>query len=134
MERELHRQGMRLKLYHQDSLPAVRLDSRQFRKALEQIIKFSHALLPEGGEVEIETRLQEIGSRRYVRLQVVSSSAATMEVKEKEVFRPYLTVNGHQVGLGIMMAQQILRRHKGEIFFQKENPKRGGFTILLEAL
>ncbi len=133
MERELHRQGVRLQLHHQDSLPLVRTDLRQFRKALEQVMKFSRALLPEGGELEIEARLQEIGGRQYVKLEVVGSSPSPMEVKEKDVFRPFLRVNGHQVGLSIMMAHQILRRHNGEIFFQKENPKRGRFTILLEA-
>jgi nitrogen-specific signal transduction histidine kinase len=132
-EKELHLQGVRIRLHHQDSLPLIPLDSRQFRKALGQVLKFSLAVLPEGGELEIETQLEKLGSRQYIKLQVVSSSASAMEVKERDVFRPYLRVNGHQLGLGIMMAKQIVRRHKGEIFFRKESPKRGRFTILLEA-
>ncbi|MBI2352210.1 MAG: hypothetical protein HYV00_12180 [Deltaproteobacteria bacterium] len=48
------------------------------------------------------------------------------------MFRPFLRVNNHQVGLGITLAHQILRRHQGNILFQKENPQRGLFTILLK--
>lgn len=132
MERELHRQGVRFRAVRPGPLPLVRLDLKQFRSALERVIEFSRALLPEGGELEIEAGLQEIGGERYVELKVASSSATSLGVEEKDVFRPFLRVNDHQVGLGITLAHQILRRHQGNIFFQMENPQRGLFTILLK--
>jgi K+-sensing histidine kinase KdpD len=95
-------------------------------------MEFSRALLPKGGELEIEAGLQEIGGERYVVLKVASSSATSLEVEEKDAFRPFLRVNNHQVGLGITLAHQILRRHQGNILFRKENPQRGLFTILLK--
>jgi signal transduction histidine kinase len=112
----------------------VRIDSKQFRSALERVLEFSRALLPQGGELEVEVGLREIDGQRYVELQVASSSATSLQVEEKDVFRPFLRVNNFQVGLGIALAHQILRRHHGKIFFQKENPHRGLFTILLRVL
>lgn len=132
MERELHRQGVRLRMVRPGPLPLVQLDLKQFRSALERVMEFSCALLPKGGELKIEAGLQEIGSERYVELKVASSSATFLEVEEKDVFRPFLRLNNHQVGLGITLAHQILRRHQGNILFQKKNPQRGLFTILLK--
>lgn len=131
MERELNRQGVRLRVIRRAPLPLVRLDLTQFRSALERVMEFSRALLPQGGELEVEAGLQEIGGQQYVELKVASSSATSLDVEEKDVFRPFLRVNNHQVGLGIALAHQILVRHHGNIFFQKENPQRGLFTILL---
>jgi len=134
MEKELDLQGVHLRMPRGASLPRVRLDSRQFRRALGQVVEFSRALLPQGGELDIEAGLHEVGRRRYVKIQLVSSSATSLDVEERDIFRPFLRVNGHQVGLSIVMAHQILRRQNGEIFFQKENPKRAVFTILLDAM
>ncbi len=133
MEGELNRQGVRLRLPLRSSLPAVRLDLRQFRAALERVIEFSRLLLVQGGELEVEARLREIRRQRYLELQVITTSANSLEVEEKDVFRPFLRVNGHQVGLGMTLTHQILRRHDGQILFQKETPRRGVFTILLSA-
>jgi nitrogen-specific signal transduction histidine kinase len=106
---------------------------RQFRAALERVIEFSRLLLVQGGELEVEARLREIRRQRYLELQVITTSANSLKVDEKDVFRPFLRVNGHQVGLGMALAHQILRRHDGQILFQKETPQRGVFTILLSA-
>jgi nitrogen-specific signal transduction histidine kinase len=133
MEKELGHQGVQLRMVRHSSLPLLRLDLKQFRSALVRVMEFSRALLPRGGELQIEAGLREISDKRYVELKVTSSSTTSLEVEEKEVFQPFLCVNKYQVGLGIALARQILRSHGGKIFFRKENPKRGFFTILLEA-
>lgn len=134
MEKELHLQGVRLKFDSREPLPLIQLDLKQFRSALEQVMGFARTLLPQGGELEIEAGQKEIEGQRYVTIQFISSSAVALNVEENEVFRPFLQVNGRQVGPSLIMANQILRRHhKGDILFQMENPKRGVFTLLLEA-
>jgi nitrogen-specific signal transduction histidine kinase len=56
-----------------------------------------------------------------------------LEVDEKDVFRPFSNVNGHRLGLSMAVAQQILRRHYGEIAFRKEDSNRGVFSLLIRA-
>ena len=132
-ERELQRQGILLRVDRRSTLPSVSVDLEQFRNALERVMEFCRALLPQGGEIKIGSGLKSIGGRRYVELQMVSSSPTSLGVEEEDVFRPFLRVNGYQVGLGIVIADQIFRRHKGKILFQKENQNRGMFTLLLDA-
>ncbi len=131
MEKELRRQGVSIRISHRGPLPLVRLDRDQFRSALQRVIEFSRALLPHGGELEVEAGLQVIDGQRYVELQVASSSATSLAVEEKDVFRPFLRVNNRQIGLSLTLTRDILSRAQGKISFQKENPRRGLFTILL---
>lgn len=131
MQDELVSKGIRLRIFRKDPLPMVRVDLRQFRNALERVLEFSRALVAQGGDVEVQAGIREIDGQSYVELQVASSSATSLAVEEKDVFRPFLRVNNYQVGLGIALAEQVLRRHQGKISFQKEKPNRGLFTILL---
>lgn len=132
MERELRRHGVSVRIVGQSPLPVVQLDLAQFRRALKRVIEFCQVLLSDGGELEIEASQQTITGQAYVELKIVSSSALSLEVDEKNVFQPFLRVNGSQIGLGMAIAQQILRRQQGNIFFRKEAPQRGLITILLK--
>jgi hypothetical protein len=43
-----------------------------------------------------------------------------------------LRVNNHKVGLSMLLAEQILRRHDTQLSFRKENRHRAEFTVMLE--
>jgi hypothetical protein len=132
MEEDLHRQGIRFRMVRRNRLPIVRLDLAQFRNALRRVVEFCQILLPDGGEVEIETGQKNIKGQEYVELKIASSSTSSLEVEENEAFQPFLQVKNKQIGLSMVLAQDILRRHQGKIFFRKENPQRGVVTILLK--
>ncbi|MFQ5850743.1 MAG: PAS domain-containing protein [Candidatus Binatia bacterium] len=134
MENELHSQGVRIRMIHHNPPTRVRLDLRQLHAALERVMAFVRALLPQGGELVIETSAQEVNNQRYVEFRVATSSSTSLEVEEKDLVRPFLRVNHRQVGLSIALARQIIHRHQGKIFFQKQSPHKGVFTILLKAL
>ena len=134
MERALKRQGIDLQFEQQGALPPVRVDLMQLRRALDRVMTFSCALLPQGGELRIGTGLRVVDGRRLVELRVTSSSSGALNVEGQDVFKPFLRVNGYQVGLDMLIANEIIRRHEGTISFQTDGPSRGGFSILLEAI
>jgi PAS domain S-box-containing protein len=132
MERTFQSQGIQLRMRDLSALPPVAVDARQLCNAIGRLLEFSRALLPRGGELEIEANLKMIDGKQFVKLDFVASSALPLEVEEKDAFEPFLRVNGHQVGLSILLADQILRRHNGKISFQKKNQNRALFTVMLE--
>src|SRR5262249_28386540 len=131
-EREMAAHGIRTGMVVKEALPKVPLD-RQFDRALRGVIDFSRALLPQGGGLNIEAGMRRREGERYIELNIVSSSATSLEVDENDVFRPFSNVNGHRLGLSMAVAQQILRRHYGEIAFRKEDSNRGVFSLLIRA-
>ena len=122
---------IRIAVEFKDPLPELPIGS-DFRNALQRVIDFSCALLPKGGDLKIEAGVNRIGEALYIELQVTSVSPCSLDVEEKEIFRPYLKVNNYRVGLTMAIARQILRRHFGKIIFQKEQRNRGAFSISIK--
>ena len=131
-EKEMAAYGIRTGMVVKEALPRVPLDG-QFDRALRDVIDFSRVLLPQGGEVKIEAGMRQQEGGRYIELNIVSSSATSLQVDETDVFRPFSNVNGYRLGLSMALAQQILRRHYGEIVFRKEDSNRGVFCLLIRA-
>jgi hypothetical protein len=130
LQDELAASGIVTQVVLKEPLPKVPLD-HEFGKALKKVINFSRALLPAGGELNIEARTLRHQNERYIELKVVSSSYSMLQVDENEVFRPFLKLNGYRVGLSMALAQRILRRHLGAIVFHKEQSNRGVFSVLI---
>lgn len=132
LEKELRRRGIRLCVTHGSPLPSLRVDSAQFRKALERIIEFASVLLPQGGDLGIEGGVLEIDQHRYLELKVANRSVIPFDLGEENVFQPFLRINNCEVGLSMALAQEILRRHEGQVFFEKIDAHRSCFTILVK--
>ncbi len=126
----LAERGIRISTVFNGPLPELAL-GLQFRTALKRVIEFSSALLSEGGELKVEVGVTAVNGFRYVEVRVINLSPKSLDLEEKDVFRPYLKVNDCRVGLTLAMARQILRSHSGKIIFQKERQNRGVFSILI---
>jgi len=134
MEVALQRKNIHLHVEARHDLPLVRIDPMQFRRALERVMEVACALLPKGGELSIETGMKALDDRSFVELKIVAFAADGLTFDTKEMLRPFLRVNGYEVGLNLVIADQIIRRHEGKIVFQKQDAMRGAFSILLEIM
>jgi signal transduction histidine kinase len=124
-----HRIGVSFVVH--DPLPPLPM-GRQFRDALREVIQFSCALLPDGGEVKIAAGLMATEQGQEVEIRVENASASKLGMDEVDVFRPFLNINGRRIGLSMAVAREILRRHSGKIVFSREQRNRAVFSIRLK--
>jgi nitrogen-specific signal transduction histidine kinase len=120
-----------LRIINDKPLPLLRLDWRQFHLTLERVLDFAHVLLPPDGQVEVEARMQGSTEQRTIELRAISTGSIPLEVQEQDIFRPFLHVNGHQVGLSLVLAKRTLNSHHGQISFHKETPQQCVLSISL---
>jgi K+-sensing histidine kinase KdpD len=130
-ESELAAHHICISFVMQEPLPAIPM-GRQFRDALREVLQFSCALLPKGGEVKIETALISTDRGRELEIRVINASSSELGMGEIDVFRPFLNINGRRVGLSMAVAREILRRHSGKIVFCREQRNRAVFSIRLQ--
>jgi hypothetical protein len=130
MRKELSRQRVKLRLVRQGPLPMVEGDKDQLCNAFERIFEFCGAMLKHGGNLEIEAGPKEIGDQSYAEVKVTSSSSTSLELgEEAKACQP----EGHRIGLGIMLAAEILERYRGQVSFQQRSNKQGQVTVLIKA-
>lgn len=120
-----------LRIINGKPLPLLRLDWQQFDLTLERVLDFAHALLPPEGQVEVEARVQGSTEQRTIELRVISTGSIPLEVQEQNIFRPFLHVNGHQVGLSLGLAKRTLNSQHGQISFHKETAQQCVLSLLL---
>jgi hypothetical protein len=130
MRKELNRQRVKLRLVRHGPLPMVEADKDQLRNAFERVFEFCGELLKHGGNLEVETGPKKIEGQSYAEVKLTSLSSTSLELAEEaKGSQP----EGHRVGLGIMLAAEILGRYRGQVSFQQRSSKEGHVTVLIKA-
>ena len=129
---------IRLALSLQPELAAINGDSQQLGQVLMNLVVNARDAMPEGGTIRIETENAELGNEHldvipgpHVSVAVSDTGVGmTAEVRER-LFEPFFTTkeSGRGTGLGLSMAQAIVRQAGGNITV--ESAAGGGSTFRL---
>lgn len=104
-------------------------------RVLERIFRCACGLLlSEGGEIIVNFEARDEQARTCVQVTIAIDGAGELGIDESRIFTPFWRVNDYQVGLGLMLAQQVLQSRHGQLSFEKISPCRAHFTLLLEVL
>jgi two-component system NtrC family sensor kinase len=115
-------------IFHPDgNLPLIETDQDQIMQVLMNLLLNACQALPNGGEVGVETRLDE---DRAV-LSVRDTGAGLSPENMAKIFTPFFTTKENGTGLGLALSYAVVERHGGEL--RAENDPRGGarFTMSL---
>jgi two-component system nitrogen regulation sensor histidine kinase GlnL len=128
--------GVQIERDYDPSLPRLRLDRNQIIQALLNLGRNAIQAVGAHGRIVLRTRAltnASIGSRRYrvvVGIQVEDDGPGVPVELKDTVFYPLVTGRKTGTGLGLAVAQDLIRRHDGLIEFGSR-PGRTVFTILL---
>jgi len=107
---------------------AVRADSEQIGRVLQNLVLNSIDAMPEGGRLKIRTRKQATG----MLLEVEDSGVGLTPEERDRVFTPYYTTKQHGTGLGLAIVQSIISDHGGRIAVESEPGRGTVFRIWLK--
>lgn len=116
------------------SLPELHGDPDRLVQAAWNLVR--NAIEAGAGEVVLRTRVEHgvrIGSQahaRALRLEIVDDGRGVPEELAEQVFVPLVSGRADGSGLGLAMAQQAAREHRGSLAF-RSRPGHTVFTLLM---
>jgi two-component system NtrC family sensor kinase len=113
------------------TLPKLQCDASQIEQVLLAVMVNAVDAMPHGGNLWVESRLTEDGSKVAITVRDDGSGIAP-EILPK-IFEPFVTTkeDGHGTGLGLAVSRSIMERHGGTIGIQSELGKGTTVTISL---
>lgn len=125
-------------------LAPIKADPEQLERVIVNLVVNARHATPAGGTITIQTTNVTIGpanedepgsvpAGRYVALSVTDTGAGMSAEIKRRVFDPYFTTKGPEkgTGLGLAVAQGIVKQLKGCIEVDSEPGRGARFTIYL---
>jgi len=121
-------------------LPFVKGDASRLRQALNKLVENAIAFTPAGGQVTISVQFITGAEGPQIAVSVEDTgpgiTAEELSRLFERFFRGRLAESGHTVGtgLGLCIAQQIVRAHGGRITVESAVGQGSTFTLWLRAM
>lgn len=125
-------------------LDRVSIDPAQVEQVILNLISNARDVLPEGGQVKVETKMVEVrggnlthplrfSPGRYVQLKVTDNGPGMAEEVRRKVFEPFFTTKqGSEItGLGLSTTYGIVTQSGGHIVADSEAGKGSRFVVFL---
>jgi Signal transduction histidine kinase len=109
----------------------VNLDKKEFYQACFQIAKNACDAMPQGGNFYIITKRE--GDK--IRIELKDNGLGIPESIKDRIFEPFMTYGRKQKsGLGLAIAEKIVKEHNGMIWAENDLGEGGAITIALPVL
>ena len=133
-----------LRLELDPDLDRVNIDAAQMEQVILNLITNARDVLPQGGQVKIETKMIEVRAGnlpnplrfspgRYVQLKVTDNGSGMTDEVRRRIFEPFFTTKqGPEVtGLGLSTTYGIVTQSGGHIVADSELGKGTSLIVLL---
>ena len=124
-EDQATKQGIIIKRYLESDLPSIKMESQTLQAALVNLVKNALEAMPDGGQLEVRTRI----TRNGVALDLIDTGVGMEANTLLNMFKTFYTSKDGGSGLGLPTAKKIIEAHGGFINVQSEVGRGTWFTI-----
>jgi signal transduction histidine kinase len=103
------------------------IDPEQIKKVLFFLIMNAFQAMPHGGQLLIKTR----GSENFMEILFIDRGEGIAEKNIDRIFEPFFTTRLKGIGLGLTIASNIIKKHKGSINVESKPASGTTFTVRL---
>ncbi|WP_252723395.1 two-component system sensor histidine kinase NtrB [Treponema pedis] len=108
---EFSDKGIAFSLDLKDGLPLIQGDERFLRQAFMNVITNASAAMPEGGFLDITTKLNQ----ETIVISISDSGYGILPENLNKIFEPYFTTKQDGTGLGLTMVYKVIKEHGGDV-------------------
>ena len=113
------------------TLPAVRVDVEQMKRVFDTLIANAIDAMPEGGSLDI--RAVENESQGTITISVRDTGSGIMVKDMARLFQPLFTTKARGIGLGLVVAKNLIEANGGRMEVQSEAGCGAVFSVTLPA-
>jgi len=121
--------GINFQLRVDAPIPEFSFDPEQIKRCLINLLDNAVAVLPDGGNIEIEISLDQ--NKESVFLKVADDGPGISKENKLKLFEPYFSTKKTGTGLGLAIVSTIISDHSGYIRVQDNEPTGSIFIIEL---
>ena len=100
---------------------AAHIDADAFRTVMMQLMHNSAEALPEGGKLSIETRKKNDA----IEIRVADTGTGLGDTEPRRLFEPFYSTKSNGLGMGLAIADKLVRAHEGSIEVEQQPPGQG---------
>jgi len=115
-QQQAERQGVTVETIMAGPLPPLDCDEKQLKQVFINLIKNAIESMPEGGRVQIHVKVIEKQQKLSISIQDEGIGIADEDILN--LGEPFFTTKKDGTGLGLMVTNQIIQDHLGEINIQ----------------
>jgi two-component system nitrogen regulation sensor histidine kinase NtrY len=112
-----------------EPIPIFNFDAEQIKRSLINLLDNAVAVLPNGGNIDIELSLD--AEKENVYLKVYDNGPGISKENKLKLFEPYFSTKKTGTGLGLAIVSTIIADHNGYIRVQENEPTGSIFVIEL---
>jgi signal transduction histidine kinase len=129
----MHTSGIEVRVELWDEIPLIRADPNQMQQVLLNIIHNAIHSMPKGGELVIQSMVEDREGEKWIGIKVKDSGLGISEENLEKIFEPFFTTkpSGEGTGLGLSVSYSIVSEHGGYIEVESEEGEGSDFTVWL---
>ena len=116
-----------LKVDLQENLPEIQADSLQVKQAILNLLLNAIEACAIGGSITLATEAKN----NHIIVKVTDNGEGILLPDRDRIFEPFFSTKEPCAGLGLALALQIVKTHRGTIFFKSQVGKGTTFFISL---
>ncbi len=106
-------------------LPPLYADLRQLNQVLFNLIRNSEEMMPDGGTIILHVK----SDKQNMEISVLDNGSGIAEDDKEKLFKNFFTTKENGIGLGLVISQQIVQAHNGDISLV--NREEGGVVATI---
>ena len=124
---QLEQKNIQTSVQLDSAVPNTKLDQEQIHQVFLNLLSNAISATPENGTIQVVSKKVD----GYISLEIQDTgSGIPLEFRER-IFEPFFTTKSAGTGLGLAISAQIIKKHKGNIWYSNAPDKGTVFHIKL---
>jgi signal transduction histidine kinase len=127
-QQQAERQGVTVETIMEGPLSPIDCDGKQLKQVFINLIKNAIEAMPAGGKIKIHIK---VSNERKMFISIEDEGCGIAEENILNIGEPFYTTKKDGTGLGLMVSNQIIKDHKGELIIQSRLEKGTRVEVVL---